>query len=267
MTEPRSDAALDDSWSWASSGSSASAERRLSTALGDRRLLRSLQIVLLCVLLATAAGFAIGVAGGLRPLGVARIEVRPDPALTGDLEVTPDLDDFVQAELLVLAGDDLGATVMQSMGLSKPLEITATQVGTTNVVEVTVGAATEGRAVDGAQVLIDAYRQRREQDLGDRVDATRSVVERQLDRLGRSSRTEAEYARLLGLRNQLQLIAESDQGQVRVVQRPRAADQSLWVNGLRAAVIGLVLGALLGLLVALLRNRWTPSSASVTGSA
>jgi uncharacterized protein involved in exopolysaccharide biosynthesis len=203
-----------------------------------------------------------------RPLAVARIEVMPSPILAGESEATFDMERFIQAELLVLGGEDLSGAVAQSMRLSEPLEVTATEVGTTDVVELNVRASSESEAVTATQALITAYGQRRAGSLLARVDASLTVVDGQLNALtsAQDPGSVPEYTRLLAVRNQLQLVRDSDQGQVTVVLQPRVVEQSRWLGGFRNSIMGLVLGALLGMLVMLLRARSIRTAAAVADS-
>jgi hypothetical protein len=214
--------------------------------------------LLVGILLGAALGALGGVLAAPEPSAVARIEVRPDQSLPTGGEFTSDPDRFTQGEALVLSGDDLKAAAALDTGSDNAPQVTATQVGKTNVIEIVVAAVSAPVAVSSEQNLITTYQQRRRAALDARITAASSVVDAQLRTLGASgpsSRGDGEYARLLGLRNQLQLAGQSDQDQVVVIDPPRAAEQSRVAAAIRGVLIGVVLGGLVGLLVKLLLDR------------
>lgn len=220
---------------------------------------RSLAPLVLGVLLGAVAGFLVGAATTPTALAVTRVAVLPDPTLPAEAEQsTTDPDRFVQAQVLVLAGQDSVAQVTRDLRLPRDPEVTASQVGTTDVVEVDVRARDAAEAVRISEAVVDGYRRQRQSDLTTRVDASLAVVDRQLAQLdarGPNARTDQEYTRLLTVRNQLQLVRDSDQDAVRRVDQAHAVEQSRWSAAVRYALMGLVLGGLAGLLVKLLRDR------------
>jgi hypothetical protein len=262
MTDPRSAEVSDQSFSTVNETINGSIARRSGPLRGNlHRVFRSLTPVLVGVLLGAVTGFVIGAVTVPRPVAIARIEVAPDPPLDG-APSTPDLDRFIQTEVLVLSGGDLSNTVSRRLELKDPLDVTATQVGPTDIVELQVHASTETQAVKAAGALIDTYRRQRADSLGARVQSALDVVRRQLTGLRQvtqGSRSDAEYTRLLGSRNDLQLIRDSEQGHVTTVLKPRAVKQTGLGRALRFELIGAVLGALLGLVIVLLRGKYSVS--------
>lgn len=255
MTETRTSADA-EGWTWAlPSANSRGAHRFDVLRYQIVAVLLALLPILAGLVIGVSLGFAVGVVGGGDPQVRARIAVDPDPALTSPADQSSDVDSFIQAQLLVLNGDDLSAQVVRALQLRESPEVTATQVGNTNVVQLEIRAPTTAESLQTAQGIIDGYRQLRRQDLVARVNASLAVVERQLTTMPATARNDPEYTRLLALRNSLQLARDSDPTQITVVLQPRHIGSSLWARGLRGALIGLVLGGLIGLLVKLVRDR------------
>ena len=119
----------------------------------------------------------------------------------------------MQGEVLKISGDDLQEQAQTAVGGAPALSITATQVESTDVVEVTVVASTDTEAVQLTQALIQAYADEREQSFDQGIDASLAVVNGQLASLAKSSAprsdTGLEYTRLLAQRNGLQLAREA----------------------------------------------------------
>jgi len=215
--------------------------------------------VLLGALIGLAVGLGAGALSGPEPLATARLQVLPDPSLTLERVSTSDPDRFTQGEVLVLGGDDLQASAGIDSRSSDGPEVTATQVGKTDVVQLDVRASSEAEAASATSALVRAYEQRREDGLAGQVSAAVAIVDRQIAALERAGggRADVEYARLLGVRNQLQLLGEADQRQVVVLEQPSLVEQSRLNGAVRGALTGLVLGALLGLLTKLVLDRST----------
>lgn len=218
--------------------------------------------VIVGLLIGMEVGMGVGLLTPTTPAATARIQILPDPTLSGTVLDSTQSNRFVQGQVLVLGGDDLREAAQDvTPGVSAP-EVTATQVESTDVVELKVTARSGAGATALTQALIDAYLKERQQSYARDVDGSIAVVDRQLKGVQQAStssaaraRTSVEYTRLLGLRNALQFNRDSAQLQVPVVQRPRLVDQSRWPAAARDAFVGLVLGGLAGLLLKLLLDR------------
>lgn len=224
-----------------------------------RSVIRTMLPLLICILIGAEVGLGLGLLSAPDPQATARIQVVPDPSVSGNLPDTSQANRFVQGEVLKISGDDLQEQAENAVGGTPALSITATQVESTDVVEVTVVASTDNEAVQLTQALIQAYADGREQAFDQGIDASLAVVNGQLTSLAKSSAprsdTGLEYTRLLAQRNGLQLARDSRQTAVPVILRPRVVEQSRWPTAVRDAFVGLVLGGLLGLVLKLLVDR------------
>jgi hypothetical protein len=236
----------------------------------ERSRFRILLPVLICMLVGAEVGMGLGLLSKPAPEATARIQIVADPSLTGNVQDTSQANRFVQGEVIKLSGDDLQGQAQQATGGLSALDVTATQVEATDVVEIQVVAQTDADAVKFTQALVQAYADDREAAFVQGVDASIAVVDGQLKTLSKSSAprsaTNLEYTRLLGLKNGLELARDSDRTAVPVVLRPRVVEQSPWPTAVRDAFVGLVLGGLLGLLLKLVIDRSWSRRAEATRS-
>lgn len=228
-----------------------------------RGRLRAYVPVIVGLVLGAGVGLGLGLTTPPEPAAIASLEIVPDPTLAGGVLDSNQANRFVQGEVLVLGGDDLEDRAKSAVPGARATEVTALQVGATDVVQLRVVSPTGTEAEAITQAMIDAYSLGRQQAYTRSIDASISVVNKQLKALPSASgsraareRTSVEYSRLLALKNELQLNRSSAQlQQVPIVQRPRLDDQSRWPGAARNGFVGLVLGGLLGLLVKLVVDR------------
>jgi Mrp family chromosome partitioning ATPase len=202
----------------------------------------------------------------------ALISVRPDPpVLNGQSDSASDAQDrFVQSQLLIINGPQLRAEVVRRLGLRDGVSITASQVGTTSVVQVTGGAKSRSGAENVADTAVVVYVEGHRADVDDRARAALSVVDQQLtaaraamggphaDPSTQGDAAVAEYTRLLALRSQLTLARLQAEQAVATVQTAHAADAQRAVSPVQRGVLFGLLGAVLGLALAILRRRNSP---------
>ena len=112
-----------------------------------RGAIRAMLPVLICILIGAEVGLGLGLLSAPDPQATARIQVVPDPSVSGNLPDTSQANRFVQGEVLKISGDDLQEQAQTAVGGAPALSITATQVESTDVVEVTVVASTDTEAV------------------------------------------------------------------------------------------------------------------------
>ncbi|NAZ81103.1 hypothetical protein GTR02_04650 [Kineococcus sp. R8] len=239
---------------------------RAAEPAGGRRGGRWVAFVLPVVVLAllgALVGALVGGATAPRPSATARIALAQDPPVPpASDQGAVDPDRFLQGQLLVLAGDDLVGRVEQGLPPGAALEVTATQVGTTDVAEVAVRASSADVALRAASGVVDTYRQQRVAAFQARVDASLAAVAEQLGEVSEArspvqSTTEvrsAEYARLLAVQSTVRLAQTEADTMVTTVQEPRAVPADGAGARLRAGLMGGVLGALAGLLLVLVRS-------------
>lgn len=232
----------------------------------------SVGIIAALALLGLVVGAAIGAARQPEPSVTVQILINPDPALP--LQFAPstvdDVDRFVQTEVLVLGGPDLGAEAGELLSLSETPEVDVIQVANTSVVAITATAATEQAAERAADGLVQAYQARRRDGFGMRVARVSDTVNNQLSGLEASlsalsgptgddsalrSALSAEYGRLIATRNELQLGLAVAEDLAPVVQRPVAADTSVMGAAVRLGLLGLLLGLIVGALAVLARRQ------------
>ena len=217
------------------------------------------------MLIAASVGAELGLGLALLreppPTATTAILLLPDPALPGEpAGQAADPDRFIQTELFVLNGRDLADEVARRLQSSTLPAVTAVQVGATDVVQVSASSSSDQSATRSAASLVAIYQERRREALLSRVDGSIDAVRQQLraaaavtPQADESSTTEqsaarAEYARLLTLQNQLELISEQPQETTRQVQAPVLVERNRATAIVRNIVIGLLLGSILGML-------------------
>jgi hypothetical protein len=234
--------------------------------------------------IAAIVGVLVGAGFGLtrtpHPLATTEITVTPDPALPGLMATSTassasEADRFVQSQVLTLSGRDRRADVARQLGLDSEPRVDVVQVGATDIVHLTVAADSGSVASQAADQLVKSYQVQRSREFGDRVDAATVTVDKQLDdislalssapgtaatdQVGIRSALATEYARLLAVRNQLQLARPASQDPAAVVQRSEVTAAGKLSGVVRGGLFGLLVGALAGLLLMLARQRWARS--------
>jgi uncharacterized protein involved in exopolysaccharide biosynthesis len=225
-------------------------------------------------LIGLLAGLAFGVViQQSEPTATTQILVTPDPPLPFETPANGNdlADRFVQAEALVLAGPDLAEEVRARLALSSSPEVEAVQVGLTSVVEISTSATASQVARQTAEAVLATYQTQRRDAYLARVGRAADMLETQLTDIrgvlastsGATAEPEAamsalatEYARLLSARNELQLSSTLGDELVPVVQQPVVAEGRASPDPVRAGLLGLVLGFVLGDLVVIGRV-WT----------
>ncbi|NYD24435.1 hypothetical protein [Kineococcus aurantiacus] len=209
--------------------------------------------------LGALVGVVVGAVRVPNPQAVARVLLASDPTLPGEQEAAAEPDRFIQTQLLLIASPDVLTAVRDRVGDDTVHDLGATQVGVTDVIEVSASAPTAATARDAVTAALAVYDERRAAELTVRADAISGVLDDQLAALaaasGGTDPAGTEASRLLAERNELALAADSATVGSTVVQAPVVVETSRWGGAARAGVTGLVLGALLGLLFALARAR------------
>ena len=212
------------------------------------------------------------------PAYTAEVQLRvlPDPTLYSDDAngSAPAPDEYLTPEVLTLGSTELAGTVGAAVGRPDDVTLDATQVGITDVVQLTVRSSSEETALQAAQALPRVYGEQRRAALSERVESAQADVQQQLDAVSaevfdlagstgviavaqREALT-AEYARLLRLASALQLAEDAAGRLVSVVLPVDASRVEQVVQPLRDAALGALLGAVLGLSTGLVLARTRP---------
>jgi hypothetical protein len=201
------------------------------------------------------------------PSAVTRLSFVQDPVLPGEQAASsPDATDrFIQTQLLILTGPDIRDAVAETLGLGEELTLTAQQVGATDVVELRVEADTEDVAREASTAVIEQYDQQRRAAAAAQFDALLAGVETEIASLQTALGAEeegalanaaaTEYSRLLASRSQLLLLRSGDQQYAQVIGVPRAMSVGGAGAVVQAILVGLLLGAVVGVALALLLQR------------
>ncbi|SFO10199.1 hypothetical protein SAMN05660359_01399 [Geodermatophilus obscurus] len=212
-------------------------------------------------------GFIVSLSDPEAPTAITRLSFVQDPVLPGEQATTsPDAKDrFIQTQILILTGADIRDSVAEGLGLGDELMLTAQQVGATDVVELQVQAGTEEAARDASTAVIEQYDQQRRAAVTAQVDALLAGIEAEIvDLQGRLSAdddsalataTATEYSRLLASRSQVVLLRSGDQEYTQVVGSPRATTVGGAGAVVQATLLGLLLGTVVGIALALLIQR------------
>jgi hypothetical protein len=232
-----------------------------------------------------AAGIVLGlVVGGLLGALAGALQSRtyqattiasvlPDDALTTAATVsgttsTEDSSDFIQGELVVITSQGLRATVQQRLKLGGLPAVSASQSGTTDIVDITASAASPALAQRVADTTRIVYAQQRAQELMSDVTTATTQVENQISAVRKqiaatpgaatnsNSPLEQEYARLLAVDSDLALDSAQSSSAVSTIQTAVVGDGGLsdtTTYGLGGAVLGILVAA--AALVALRRLR------------
>lgn len=150
---------------------------------GGRGLWRRVGAALIVgVVLGALAGLLYGIAQPASYTAVTALSVLPDSTVSQsqDTGTEQDATSFIQAQLVVLNGDQLAGTVQQSLGLSDRPAVSSAQVGQTYVVQVTATADDEDQAKRVATATAAAYTTLRTGQLTASLDARDEQVAAQL---------------------------------------------------------------------------------------
>ena len=242
-----------------------------------RALVEALALALLAALFVGGAAALLSLRN--YPLYEARVQLRllADPVI-GDEVVeggnNGEAGSFIATELITLSSPDLREQVSADIG--SPVDLSAVQVGTANVVEVTV-ESDQRDVVAAADAVVTRYVGGRRANLVARISSVDGEVDRQLQaasaeitRLSEDDSITAqvqraaltnEYTRLLEQSNTLQLATDASQRLVQVVNNAQSAGARQVVSPARDGALGAVVGAVLGAGLALglsrLRHRVT----------
>ncbi len=254
----------------------AARERRRGRAAGGAVARRSpgqrrgLALALVGALVGGLVGLVVSLGNPEEPTAVTRLSFVQDPPLPGEQASTsPDaVDRFVQTQILILTGADIRDTVAEALGLGDELTLAAQQVGATDIVELQVQAATLDAAREASTAVIEEYEQQRRDAVTAQFDALLAGIEAELAdlqvRLGRdddsvlATATATEYSRLLASRSELVLQRSGEQDFVQAVGSPRAATVGGTGTVVQAVLLGLLLGAVVGVALALIVQRTRP---------
>ncbi|WP_106278380.1 hypothetical protein [Geodermatophilus tzadiensis] len=212
-------------------------------------------------------GLVVSLSDPETPTAVTRLSFVQDPVLPGEQPSTSTdaRDRFIQTQILILTGPDIHDTVADALGLGDEFTLTAQQVGATDVVELQVQSDTEISARDASTAVIEQYDQQRSASVTARVDALLAGIEAEIADLqgalnaegdsALATATGTEYSRLLASRSQLVLLRSGDQEFTQVVGAPRASAVGGAGTVVQATLIGLLLGAVVGIALALILQR------------
>jgi uncharacterized protein involved in exopolysaccharide biosynthesis len=219
-------------------------------------------------------GWFLTVIGESGSQATTRLSVHPDPPLSADAGMpSPDqADRFLQSEVLIIAGDEFRRDVASRAGDDDPA-IDAAQVGTTDVIAITATAANAEAAANLANAAADVYVQRREDGASTRLEEARTEIADQLsetsqalqglaasapeDPVAQARRValEDELARLTGLDNELRLAAVEGGSAVTIIDPATAEEAVSTASPVRNALLGALVGTLVGLVGALILQR------------
>lgn len=209
--------------------------------------------VLVGALVGGMAGIAL--AFGVADSSTARsvISVSPSSELFDD--VAPATDDtiaVVQSELIILNGPALRDDVGRRVGADPSVRYSASQVGSSTIVELTAEASTRAGALRAVEAVVASYSEDRETRLRDEINRAAQVLDQELARLEQDLTQETlgaaalqqEYGRLLAVRSGLFRAAANADQAVTVVQPPVVAGTGL-SQPVRYGALGALAGALL----------------------
>lgn len=188
--------------------------------------------------------------------------VLPDNALTanqlngsGASQVTSD---FIQGELVVITSQDVRAAVQRQLHLGQLPNVTASQSGTTDIVDITAQASSPTGATAIANATRNVYAQGRVAQLAQDITTAESQVKRQIAAVqaqisatpGASTNSngalQQEYARLLAVSSQLALDSSQSTRAVTPIQQATVSNGGLsktTTYSLGGAVLGILAGA------------------------
>ena len=220
----------------------------------------ALALIILGALVLAAASAILSVSRPTRYTASASVLVRPDPPLTDAASTlsADQSDRLLQSQVIVMQAleKDRAAAAPAS---STSLQTTITQVGLTDVIQVTVSAVKGSAAIQEADGLVDSYVKLQRRNVSNRVQATIdeanfeiTAVNKRLGALADSTGSTqdqaataaltAEYGRLISVINEVQLTAKGAQTSS-VLRRAQDGDLEASSNGRRQAFLAGLLGA------------------------
>lgn len=261
-------------------GATARAESALPPAQGRQVL--AIVIVVSVALAFAGLSMVLSALQATQYLVSATVLTQPDPSLIGTTTAPlPDASDrFVQSQIVAM--QSLAQNGVPGQQRTARADITVTQVGLTDILQITASASVPADAVTSANLLLDSYVRARQQNLAQHAKAAADEVNRQLRNVTRglqasesslsaadanaqnAGRT-AEYSRLLSLRNQIRLTAASAES-INVVSRAEARDVTTASNKVRNALLAGLLGALAATGILIGRRRFTIGQLPAGGS-
>jgi uncharacterized protein involved in exopolysaccharide biosynthesis len=209
----------------------------------------------------------------------ALVRLAPDPVLPDGTQPSPtDINDrFVQSELLSITADAARIEVARRTGSSARPSIKATQIGTTDVIQITATASDRAQAVLDADAAAATYVDRRTTEAVAAVARAKAVVEAQLAEVNsaiaalpvpadpsapvpnasasRGTALADEYARLLSVDHQIATVDPTANPPASVVDPAAQRGAASTRSPARMAVIGALIGALLAVGVAIVDRR------------
>lgn len=190
------------------------------------------------------------------------VSVLPDDALTaaqlsGGGGTSQNTSDFIQGELVVLTSDGIRSAVRQRLRLPTLPTVSASQSGTTDIVDIIATADTQAEAVRIADATRSLYAARRSAQLAQDVSNAENQVRAQIATVRQqiantptaltdtNNALAQEYARLLAVSSQLALDSAQSARAVTTIQPATPA-----AGGLSKAATYALAGAVIGLLLA-----------------
>ncbi|MBW0114571.1 hypothetical protein [Pseudonocardia abyssalis] len=166
-----------------------------------------------------------------------------------------ELTEYTSGELAFLAGDGLKRAVEVQLGLA-PVDFTAVEDSQTSVVRLTAVSASQQEAVRIVQTALDLYSARRAEQAASQTEQSLAVVDRALAELNRpDADVDAAAAAIDRLQNlRLDVILQSSDGSVNVIEPPAPAPAVGSAKWLLPTVLGLALGGLSAVAVLLGRR-------------
>lgn len=235
---------------------------------------RLITLVATMTALGAAAGVLWAAASGPSFVAEALVDAGPGATVAASLDVSLDQSNrFVQTELLRIdvSRPLIADAVNSKLGVDQTFDISARQLGATNVISISATADAAQSAADVANIAADTYvTDWRERAVADSqralsaVERELSSVTQQLEALGdlttasekaQSDALTRQYQSLSDQQAELQLEIATVGAVNRVVERASASSASNVTSVPRTALLGALVGLVLGLVAALLVHR------------
>jgi capsular polysaccharide biosynthesis protein len=187
--------------------------------------------------------------------------ISPDDSVAEALQATSgttqDTSDYIQGELVVITSATVRSQVQHQLGLSSLPTVTASQSGTTDVVDITATGSSQAEAIRIADTARSVYADLRRDEVTTDTAAAQLQVAKQTNTVraeiavtpgaatNGASALQQEYARLLVISSELALDAAQAPQSVTTIQTATADG-----GGLSAAETYALAGGVLGVLVA-----------------
>ncbi|MEJ5915910.1 hypothetical protein [Pseudokineococcus sp. 1T1Z-3] len=241
-------------------------------------------VVVVAALLGAVLGGVLGATRSVSSTAASLMALQPDSSVTSNpdasLDPSVDVSDaFLQTELVYLNSERFTSEVEDAAGGEVDLE--ATRVNQSNVVQVSATADTPQVALAAAEIAAERYNEVRAEQAVARLDEQAAAVQDQLDTVvgqidaastgsvlppdaGTVTALQGRYENLLTLSSSIGLARQTaDQGAT--ILQPAVVSEP---DGLPPAALGVVLGALLGALAgAGLALTWRQRSTTLRGEA